>query len=86
MSIWLDWYLGVRHRPPDDHLETLPFEVESIQTENGSEFQCSVHWRVLDRGLGTSTSSRSPRGSRQGREITPHPCCGVLSWAQGPDD
>jgi hypothetical protein len=27
-------------------LEKLPFEVESIQTDNGSEFQSSFHWHV----------------------------------------
>ncbi|MEY2443780.1 MAG: hypothetical protein QOE00_360, partial [Ilumatobacteraceae bacterium] len=35
-----------------DHvLEKLPFKVESIQTDNGSEFQTSFHWHVLDRGI-----------------------------------
>ena len=32
-------------------LEKLPFEVEAIQTDNGSEFQSSFHWHVLDRGI-----------------------------------
>jgi hypothetical protein len=32
-------------------LEKLPFEVESIQTDNGSEFQSSFHWHVLDREI-----------------------------------
>lgn len=32
-----------------DHvLEKLPFPVEQIQTDNGSEFQTSFHWHVLD--------------------------------------
>jgi hypothetical protein len=32
-------------------LEKLPFEVKPIQTDNGSEFQSSYHWHVLDRGI-----------------------------------
>ena len=32
-------------------LEKLPFEVTSIQTDNGSEFQSSFHWHLLDRGI-----------------------------------
>ena len=32
-------------------LEKLPFRVESIQTDNGSEFQSAFHWHVLDRGI-----------------------------------
>ena len=32
-------------------LEKLPFEVEAIQTDNGSEFQSSFHWHALDRGI-----------------------------------
>ncbi len=32
-------------------LENLPFHVESIQTDKGSEFQSSFHWHVLDRGI-----------------------------------
>lgn len=33
-------------------LEKLPFRVECIQTDNGAEFQGTVHWHVLDRGIG----------------------------------
>src|ERR1700722_17117638 len=33
-------------------LEKLPFQVQTIQTDNGSEFQGSFHWHVLDRGIG----------------------------------
>ncbi len=33
-------------------LERLPFKVEVIQTDNGSEFQGSFHWHVLDRDIG----------------------------------
>ena len=32
-------------------LEKLPFNVEVIQTDNGSEFQSGFHWHVLDRGI-----------------------------------
>lgn len=35
-----------------DHvLEKLPFRVDVIQTDNGSEFQAAFHWHVLDRGI-----------------------------------
>jgi transposase InsO family protein len=33
-------------------LERLPFKVEVIQTDNGSEFQGSFHYHVLDKGIG----------------------------------
>jgi transposase InsO family protein len=32
-------------------LEKLPFRVETIQTDNGAEFQAGFHWHVLDRGI-----------------------------------
>ena len=32
-------------------LEKLPFEVQAIQTDNGSEFQSGFHWHLLDRGI-----------------------------------
>ena len=32
-------------------LEKLPFEVQAIQTDNGSEFQSAFHWHLLDRGI-----------------------------------
>lgn len=32
-------------------LEKLPFHVEVIQTDNGSEFQGTFHWHVLDHGI-----------------------------------
>lgn len=35
----------------DEVLERLPFRVEQIQTDNGSEFQAAFHWHVLDRGI-----------------------------------
>ena len=32
--------------------EKLPFIVEKVQTDNGSEFQSQFHWHLLDRGIG----------------------------------
>ena len=32
-------------------LEKLPFRVDQIQTDNGSEFQTAFHWHLLDRGI-----------------------------------
>jgi transposase InsO family protein len=32
-------------------LEKLPFHVQRIQTDNGSEFQARFHWHVLDSGI-----------------------------------
>lgn len=32
-------------------LARLPFPVEAIQTDNGSEFQSAFHWHLLDRGI-----------------------------------
>lgn len=31
--------------------EKLPFNVDVIQTDNGSEFKSQFHWHVLDRGI-----------------------------------
>jgi transposase InsO family protein len=44
-----DNYTCVRgnHRAPQSN----PFEVQSIQTDNGSEFQSGFHWHLLDRGI-----------------------------------
>ena len=36
----------------DYAVERLPFRVEVIQTDNGSEFQAAFHWHVLDKGIG----------------------------------
>jgi len=33
-------------------LDKLPFRVEAIQTDNGSEFQSAFHWHLMDRGIG----------------------------------
>lgn len=29
----------------------LPFRVEAIQTDNGSEFQSAFHWHLMDGGI-----------------------------------
>ena len=43
-------------------LAKLPFAVETIQTDNGSEFQGLFHWHLLDRGIGhTYIKPRTPR-------------------------
>jgi hypothetical protein len=35
-----------------DHvLEKLPFRVDCMQTDNGSEFKAGFHWHVLDPGI-----------------------------------
>ena len=31
--------------------QKLPFRVDTIQTDNGSEFGSQFHWHVLDRGI-----------------------------------
>jgi transposase InsO family protein len=43
-------------------LERLPFRVEVIQTDNGTEFGASFHWHVLDKGIGhVYIKPRTPR-------------------------
>jgi transposase InsO family protein len=43
-------------------LAKLPFAVEVVQTDNGSEFQGAFHWHLLDRGIGhTYIKPRTPR-------------------------
>lgn len=47
--------LAPTRRPPSSswiRALTAAFQVERIQTENGSEFQCSIHWHVLDQVIG----------------------------------
>ena len=36
----------------DEVLARLPFRVETVQTDNGAEFQSGFHYHVLDRGIG----------------------------------
>jgi hypothetical protein len=33
-------------------LKCIPFKVEIIETENGSEFRGNFHWHEIDRGIG----------------------------------
>jgi len=43
-------------------LAKLPFVVEVVQTDNGTEFQGAFHWHLLDRGIGhTYIKARTPR-------------------------
>jgi transposase InsO family protein len=35
----------------DDVLSKLPFAVQCIQTDNGSEFGSQFHWHLLDKGI-----------------------------------
>lgn len=43
-------------------LEKLPFQVQVIQTDNGSEFGSSFHYHVLDKGVGHRyIKPRTPR-------------------------
>jgi len=40
----------------------MPFHVQTIQTDNGSEFQSAVHFHVLDKGVGhVYIKPRTPR-------------------------
>jgi hypothetical protein len=48
-----------------DHvLSKLPFKVEKVQTDNGSEFGQSFHWHRLDKGIYTAAQW-------QGRKLPP---------------
>jgi transposase InsO family protein len=43
-------------------LQRLPFDVEVIQTDNGSEFGPKFHWHILDKGIGhVYIKPRAPR-------------------------
>jgi len=46
-----------------DHvLSKLPFQVERVQTDNGSEFGTSFHWHLLDKGIDhVKIKPRTPR-------------------------
>ena len=42
--------------------ERLPFRIDTIQTDNGAEFQTAFHWHVLDKGFGhTYIKPATPR-------------------------
>jgi transposase InsO family protein len=43
-------------------LQRMPFQVQLIQTDNGSEFQSAFHYHVLDKGVGhVYIKPRTPR-------------------------
>jgi transposase InsO family protein len=43
-------------------MQRLPFQVEVIQTDNGSEFGAAFHWHILDKGVGhIYIKPRTPR-------------------------
>jgi transposase InsO family protein len=43
-------------------IQRLPFAVEIIQTDNGSEFGSAFHWHLLDKGVGhVYIKPRTPR-------------------------
>lgn len=59
-----------------DHvLSKLPFKVEKVQTDNGSEFGQSFHWHLLDKGIGhiyiKPATPASPAWSNAPAESTP---------------
>jgi transposase InsO family protein len=46
----------------DDVMAKLPFTVERVQTDNGSEFGASFHWHLLDAGVDhVKIKPRTPR-------------------------
>jgi transposase InsO family protein len=46
----------------DDVMAKLPFKVERVQTDNGSEFGASFHWHLLDKGIDhVKIRPRTPR-------------------------
>ena len=46
----------------DDVMAKLPFRVERVQTDNGSEFGASFHWHLLDPGVDhVKIKPRTPR-------------------------
>ena len=58
-----------------DYIEQrFPFKMDTIQTDNGPEFQTSFHWHVLDKGFLTNTPDRqlldSMASSKNGRITT----------------
>ena len=64
-------------------LAKLPFRVESIQTDNGAEFQSQFHYHVLDRGIRhVYIKPATPPPQRQGRKVASHRRRGVLPDAR----
>lgn len=53
-----------RSRPKfiDHVLSTLPFQVETVHTDNSPEFDSTFHWHLLDMGIGhVKIRPRTPR-------------------------
>ena len=51
----------------------LPFQVQTIQTDDGAEFQSSFHWHLLDRGIQhryIKPATHSSTARRSGRTVS----------------
>ena len=56
----------------DDVMAKLPFAVERVQTDNGSEFGASFHWHLLDKGIDqVRIKPRTPRLNGKWKDPTP---------------
>jgi transposase len=56
----------------DDVMAKLPFAVERVQTDNGSEFGASFHWHLLDKGVDhVRIKPPHPPAERQSGKIPP---------------
>ncbi|MEU2423700.1 hypothetical protein ABZ619_22190 [Streptomyces sp. NPDC007851] len=43
-------------------LQRMPFQVQVVRTDNGTEFQCAFHWHVLDKAIARAYMKlRTPR-------------------------
>jgi transposase len=63
----------------DHTLSKLPFAVERVQTDNGSEFGASFHWHLLDKGVDhVKDQTPDTQAERQSGKIPPHRLRGVL--------
>jgi transposase len=57
----------------------LPFKIERVQTDNGSEFQSAFHLHLLDQGVEHHyIRPRTLKAQWQSRTLSPHRCRGVL--------
>ena len=55
----------------DDVMAKLPFAVERVQTDNGSEFGASFHWHLLDKGIDhVRIKPRTPRSTAKWKDPT----------------
>jgi Integrase core domain len=65
-------------------LGKFPFRVETIQTDDGSEFQSAFHWHLLDRGVRhVNIKPATPAAERQGRAQPPDRWRGVYRQLKG---